>query len=298
MRRCKGERFISVKPNHLIPNLLAGLVLVLWTTCAQAQAHWDQSREIGLNFGTSYYIGDLNPSKHFGTRLQPGAGLTYRENIDRRISIKGSFVYNRVEAYDADSDDPWQQNRNLHFRNDFMEGSVMVEINFWDYQIGTDDKFTPYLTGGLAYYSMEPQAEYNGVWYDLQPLGTEGQGTTEGGQYYTSGGFALPFGAGFKLNVAQVMGISLEWSIRKTWTDHFDDVSGAYADPAVLLDESGPLAVNLADRSLQRSGPNGNNAGMQRGDPGRDDWYAFAYLSLNFRLDKLAGSCFKNIHFH
>lgn len=278
--------------------VLCAVLLTAQNNCFYAQSHWDQSRELGLNAGTSYYIGDLNPSKHFGTRLQWGAGLTYRENISRRISIKGSFMVNRVVAYDADSDDAWQQNRNLHFRNDFMEGSAMVEINFWDYQIGTDDKFTPYLTAGLAYYDMEPQAEYRGVWYDLQPLGTEGQGTSEGTGFYSANGFALPFGAGFKLNVLKVMGISFEWSIRKTWTDYFDDVSGTYIDPALLLDEGGPLAVNLADQSLQRSGPNGNNAGMQRGDPGRDDWYAFAYMSLNFRLDKLKGSCFKNIHFH
>lgn len=283
---------------HTILAVLLAFTASTVCTTASAQSHWDQSREVGLNAGTSYYIGDINPSKHFGTELKFGGGITYRENLSRRISIKGSVMFNRIEAYDSKSSDPWQINRNLHFRNDFVESSLMVEINFWDYQIGTSDAFTPYLTAGLGYFGMQPQAEYKGVWYDLQPMGTEGQGTSGGGEFYASNGLTMPFGVGFKMNIASVLGFSIEWSIRKTWTDHFDDVSGTYVDPALLLDEGGPLVVTMADRSLQPSGPSGNNAGMQRGDPGRDDWYALCYASLNFRLDKLQGSCFKNIHFH
>lgn len=277
--------------------LIIVTVLTLSSTLGLAQRHFQQSREFGLVFGTAYYIGDLNPTKHFGGDLKFGGGIVYRENVNKRIAIKGSVLYNQIQVYDSKSNDAWQQNRNLHFRNHFIEGALMVEVNFFDYQIASNDAITPYLTAGLAYYGSQPQAEYNGVWYDLQPLGTEGQGTTGGLDYYKSNGIALPMGVGLKMNLGRILGFSFEWAIRKTWTDYFDDVSGYYADPTLLLDEGGPLSVFMADRSLQRSGPNGTNAGMQRGDPGKNDWYTFCHASLNLRLDKLPTSCFKNQHF-
>jgi len=40
--------------------------------------------------------------------------------------------------------------------------------------------------------------------------------------------------------------------------------------------------------------PDGNNnAGLQRGDPGRKDLYFFFMGSLNIRIDKKANSCWK-----
>ena len=73
------------------------------------------------------------------------------------------------------------QNRNLHFRNAITEGSVVAEFNYSCYQIGnTKDRFTGYLFAGLSLYSHMPEAEIDGIWYEPQPLGTEGQGTTAG----------------------------------------------------------------------------------------------------------------------
>lgn len=303
--RTKPELYPFYPPMNRAPNIrmtssvyVALIAVCLMVShCAQAQGHWDQSREISISGGTSYYIGDINPDKHFGTRMKFGGGISYRENVNRRVSIRGGVNFHRVEAWDEDSDDPWQVNRNLHFRNDFVEFSLMFEVNFWDYQILTSDRFTPYLTAGIGYYGMQPQALYDGVWFDLQPLGTEGQGTSEGAQFYSANGFSIPMGAGFKMNLTSILGLGVEWTFHKTWTDYFDDVSGYYADPTILLDESGPLSLAMADRSIVQGGPSGSNTGMQRGDPGKNDWFAFCQVSLNIRLDKPPGSCFRNHHF-
>ncbi|MBL0314361.1 MAG: hypothetical protein IPP69_00795 [Flavobacteriales bacterium] len=259
---------------------------------------FEKSKDIGLMAGTSYYIGEINPYKHFGTKLKPGGGIAFRNNFNRRWTLKTSLIYATVEAWDADSDDPWIRNRNLSFRNQVIEGSMVFELNFFNYQLGNDQfPVSPYLFGGLAYFNMRPMAQYKGTWYELQPLGTEGQGTEYGGDKYKTNMFSVPFGAGIKTNLFAVFGFSLEWGVRKTWTDYFDDISGKYVDPGLLADLNGPLAATLSDRSIERELPGnngGNNAGLMRGDPGRKDFYVFCMASLNIRIDKKATSCWEH----
>lgn len=256
---------------------------------------FERSKDIGLLVGSSYYIGEVNPYKHFGTRLNPGGGISFRNNWDRRWGIRGSLLYHSIEAWDEDSDDPWIRNRNLHFKNQIVEGSLQFELNFFPYQLGNKSyPMTPYLFAGVSYFNMRPQANYNGTWYELQPLGTEGQGTIYGGDKYKTSLMSVPFGVGFKTNIWAIFGFSLEWGVRKTWTDYFDDISGKYVSPELLEDESGTLAARLSDTSLQReiADPDGNhNGGLQRGDPGRKDYYFFFMGSLNIRIDKKATTC-------
>ncbi|NQX93217.1 MAG: hypothetical protein HRT74_14040 [Flavobacteriales bacterium] len=255
-----------------------------------------ESKEIGLIGGTSYYIGDINQTRHFGGNLSIAGGVMFRNNIDKRWSVKAQFLVGRFAASDADSDDAWQQNRNLSFRNDIIEAAVQAELNFLPYQIGNkDDRWTPYLFLGAAFYTHRPQAEFNGQWFDLAPLGTEGQGTTEGGEVYNENGIAFPFGAGFKANLFSIVAVSLEWGMRKTYTDYLDDVSGVYVSPTVLAEENGVLSATLADRSLAQEGQFGDNTGQQRGDSGRNDWYSFTTLTLSFRIGKKPTTCWNPI---
>lgn len=273
---------------RIVFSILFFIPVFLW-----AQDRNAPSKEMGLVVGTSYYMGDMNYS-HFGGRLSPGGGLIFRNNFDRRWSFKTSLLYGKIMAYDEDSDDAWQRNRNLHFKNEMIEFSAQMELNYFDYQIGSNTDFiSPYLFLGLSYFSSNPKAEFNGNWYELQPLGTEGQGTSLGEDLYKTNGIAIPMGAGIKVNVYRFIAINIEWGMRRTYTDYLDDVSGTYIDPAVLLAENGRLAVSLADRSIEQSGPNGTNDGMQRGDPGRRDWYNFTNFTLSFRIDKKQGTCWK-----
>ncbi|MBL7944170.1 MAG: hypothetical protein JNM00_15475, partial [Flavobacteriales bacterium] len=132
---------------------LAVCIAICLYGAAQGQTQlskFDRSKEIGLVFGTSYYLGEVNPYRHFGTRLQPGGGLTYRENISKRWSLKAGLLFGQVLAYDSDSRDAWTRNRNLHFRNQFWEGSLQMELNYFNYQIGKKgtENISPYLFAG------------------------------------------------------------------------------------------------------------------------------------------------------
>jgi len=274
------------------------LVMFAASPVSAQKNKFERSKDVGLLWGTSYYIGEVNPYKHFGTRLKSGGGISFRNSFNRRWTLKSSVLYHVIEAWDADSEDPWIRNRNLSFRNQIIEGSVQGELNFFNYQLG-NPKFpiSPYLFAGLGYFRMRPMAEYRGTWYELQPLGTEGQGTEFGAQKYKTNMFSVPFGAGIKMNLFAIFGLSIEWGVRKTWTDYIDDISGKYVDPGLLADLNGELAAMLSDRSLQKEIPNtaGNsNGGLQRGDPGRKDYYFFSMVSLNIRLDRKATSCWEH----
>lgn len=247
--------------------------------------------------GTSYYTGDLNPGAHLAGRKHVAYGGFLRSNLNRRISLRGHVMGGVVEAWDADSDVLWQQNRNLHFRNNITEVGALVEINYIDYQIGAPGtKVCAYLMTGLGLYTHMPQAMLDDEWFDLEPLGTEGQETTWGEAYgvgnYALSGLALPFGFGFKVNLGPFAGFNLEWAIRKTWNDYLDDVSGIYADPLVLIEENGELSAAFADQSLSTPGNRDTNAGLMRGDPGRDDAYGFVTASVTFRVGKKPTTCF------
>ncbi|TVR40190.1 MAG: hypothetical protein EA392_04440 [Cryomorphaceae bacterium] len=251
-----------------------------------------QYSEIGFHGGSSYYIGDLNPYTHFTHYPRFGGGAYVRTNLTDRHAVRFNFLYTSVEAHDEGDVNAWRANRNLHFRSDIIELSMLLEINFFSYEIGDRDRpYTPYVFGGLAYFRMNPQAQFNDRWVELHPLGTEGQNRPNAQNRYALGQFAIPFGMGFKMNISGRVGVALEYGFRMTFTDYLDDVSGTYVDPDLLMTYSGPAAVELADRSLVPGRPDGTNTGMSRGNPDNNDWYAYTNLSITIRLGPVRIKC-------
>jgi hypothetical protein len=249
---------------------------------------FSQSEEFGMFFGTSYYIGDLNPNKHFDQNMNPALGIMYKRNdINMRYAYRFHFMYGKIEAYDIQADDPWQRNRNLNFSSTVLEIAAIIEVNFMKFRPGNVTKLnqTPYLFFGIAGYNFRPQGLYNDRWYDLQALGTEGQGTSENpNRPYRLNQFAIPIGFGFKKNLNQDWAFAIEYGARILFTDYLDDVSGKYANPTVLADEAGVLTPILADRSYQQDIP--NNVGADRGNSLLKDWYFFAGITLSYSFNK------------
>jgi hypothetical protein len=181
--------------------------------------------------------------------------------------------------------------RNLSFKSSIIEFSSQLELNFLPYQTGNDKAyFTPYIFAGIAIFSFNPKAEYDGDWYSLQPLGTEGQGTSATSlKPYSLTKISFPFGIGVKYSIGKNVGIGAEWGLRKTTTDYLDDVSTTYADPLILNAEHGSISALLADRSL--NGKNTEDVGKQRGNSNTKDWYSFAGAFIVFKFNSKAKSC-------
>lgn len=270
------------KPMSRLILFLAALCAFPWTNA--------QVNELGGTIGASYYIGDLNPTKHYPRDTKLAGGLVFRHNFNDRYALRLQGLYGTLQAYDSDAKDTLQLIRNLHFRSRLIEFSALLEINFFKYRFKGKGgrKWTPFVFGGLAFFRANPQAVYNDEWYDLQPLGTEGQGTTArpGTEPYKVDQICIPFGAGLKFNVGRI-DFQLEWGLRRTYTDYIDDVSGTYVDNAQLAFENGPLAAVLADRSgLEQIGF--SNADRARGDVNTRDWYSYSGLSITYIISRFS----------
>ena len=242
--------------------------------------------ELGIMGGGMYYLGDLNPLGNFKQTHFTGS-LFLRQNFNHRLNARYMVTYGKVSGADSLSNVRWNRNRNLSFESDIIEVSGILEINFLPFEPGNKKKYyaTPYLMFGLGLFKMNPRAYYNNNWFELQPLGTEGQGSPLNRKdKYRLTQLCIPVGIGFKGNLTKRLVLGFEYCIRKTFTDYLDDVSGNYADPAQLTKYNGPLATSLADRSLYIE--NMNNSGLNRGNSNFKDWYASANIYIAILLKK------------
>lgn len=251
-----------------------------------AKSQYAPNQEFGILGGGAYYVGDLN-STHFND-LRIAGGITYRKNFDRRLSFKSSFLYSNVHANDANSSDQIDVNRNLHFKSNIMELSGQVEFNFLPYETGNSlYPWSTFIFCGVSIFNYNPKAEASdGKWYELQPLGTEGQGTTFRPHLkkYSLTQFSIPMGGGVKVSINKNFNLIFEYGIRKTFTDYIDDVSTTYAG---IPSEFDNITIELADRSLD--GP--KQAGEERGLSTNKDWYSFSGITLSFKIKNDKKGC-------
>jgi hypothetical protein len=227
-----------------------------------------------------YYIGDLNQTSHFkGT--EPAVGVLYRFNVHSRLALRGNIVVGSFKASDENSRFEVNKNRNLSVHTSIYEAAGGVEFNYWRYQIGHKRyKATTYflVEMGTAYFN--PKTEYNGETVELQPLGTEGQGSQLNNKNrYSRLTFTMPVGLGVRFSLGKRFCLNLEYGIRKTFTDYLDDVGqDYYVNPTELTQQNGSMAGVLSNRSLDQS-RNG-----RRGNSTTKDWYSFAGMMLTFKI--------------
>ena len=269
------------------------VTIVVFSVLTSLAQPVQKSSELGLFLGGSYYIGDLNPLGHFNQFTKPAGGIVFRYNFNSRLAARANAFIGAIEGQDSFSNSPAQHQRNLHFKSDIYELSAQLEFNFLVYKIGDDRQlFSPYVFFGLAWFKFNPQAQLNDNWVDLQPLGTEGQGLPNGAtkRKYKRVDVAIPFGIGIKANLSKNIGISIEWGMRKTFTDYLDDVSKRYYDPAILAARRGAATALLSDPSIGTD-PNFSNVGRQRGNPTTKDWYTFAGIAVTVKLKQKGKKC-------
>ncbi|MEL6358193.1 MAG: DUF6089 family protein [Bacteroidota bacterium] len=237
--------------------------------------------EVGPWAGVSFYQGDLNTNWRFN-RPNLAGGLAARYNFNNRIAARAAFNYGHIEAYDSDSQNPFERVRNLSFQTDIFEGSGQLEFNFLPYIHGSQEYFfTPYVFGGVSVFNFNPQTQTDdGELVELRELGTEGQLR---GQEYQTLSTAFVYGIGIKWDINFEWSLDLFLSARNTNTDYLDDVSTVYPDQSDLLRSRGPIAIELYDRSLDE-GDIGtrDREGEQRGDATNKDNYLFVGLGINY----------------
>lgn len=248
-------------------------------TLAQRSTRWSRS-ELGPIIGGTYYLGDMNQFRQFHY-TQLAGGLIYRFNINSRVSLRGNLLYGSLKGDDASAKSDLLKNRNLNFTSTIYELAGGIEFNYFPFEIGHQRyKGTAYILTELGVFHMDPMTVYDSEKIALQPLGTEGQGSSlSSKKNYSLTQLCIPIGVGARLTLGKWACLSAEIGIRKTFTDYIDDVhSDTYVDPTVLAAENGPIAADLSNRSID-----GSRYG-KRGTSSSNDWYVFSGLMLTFKL--------------
>nr|WP_321407703.1 DUF6089 family protein [uncultured Carboxylicivirga sp.] len=187
--------------------------------------HAQDRLELGGFIGTSYYFGDLNPSRQF-YKLQPALGGIGRYAYSDRLAFKASATIGRISGDYSDESLNFKDLRpsdqqvgrpTYEFNNTIGDLTVQAEFNFlsYDHKYIANTGFTPYLSVGLGtmiYSRKEGDAE----------------NLTTKPTFILS----LPFGVGVKYKVNKWVRLGAEWSFRKTFADDLDYEGPGEIDPS------------------------------------------------------------------
>lgn len=282
-------KFYSMKIK-VLPFLLLCFLLGFQLNTGSAQVNLYKRSFLELKFGVggTIFLGDLGGSNGRGkigvsdfdmSSLRGNTSFGLKINLSNKFSLRGDFFRAQVAGDDKHSGDPSRRDRNLSFRSNITEFSLtaeLVSVNLAKFSRNKTNTFELYSFAGVGWMRFNPQAQYEGKWYDLQPLSTEGQGLVNGKEVYSLNSMVIPFGVGFRKNIAKSTFIGIELSMRKSNTDYIDDVSGTYVSYDVLRENKGEVAANLSNRSLSGR----PNTGSYRGNPNQNDNYSFVQLTI------------------
>jgi hypothetical protein len=149
--------------------------------------------------------------------------------------------------------------RNLSFKSKITDIQLAVEVHPLFFKLYDENQapfWSPYAVVGIGFFTFDPQAELNGVWYRLQPLHLEGQGFAEypDRKPYKLTQLNIPLGIGIRYEVNSSISARLEIIHRILLTDYLDDVSTGYIDPTLfntyLLPAQASIAQQLYDRRI------------------------------------------------
>lgn len=259
--------------------------------------YWSKFKnEFYFSGSATSYLGDLGGGVESGkhslaninmaaTKFAIGAG--FRSKLTEMVTFRADFCYGTASGADSLTENLGRKGRNLSFKTTFLTFSPLVEVYIIPEKFGRGaSPISIYLSSGVRFMYFNPQAEYQGTWYDLQPLGTEGQLAKAGSVTYSRFTVGLPFIAGFKFALPTKGGKTGAWSIgieaTATWlmTDYFDDVSTSYAGVEAVRASSGEIGAILSDRRINSTG----GGGGIRGNPNHNDWLGMASLMISKQL--------------
>lgn len=265
------------------------ITIYLLFLCSAVNAQeFDKSPTLTLFTGMINYQGDLNPNSFTFRHSNFCPALVIRKPLNRWFTARAGIAIGRIEAADRYNRD-YLKPRNLSFYNTITELHMGLEINVLDI---TTKHFSPYMFGGGALFHSNPWTYDNaGKKTYLRPLSTEGEGLPEYPDQPVYGLYqlALAFGGGFRIRINDYINVGVEFSQRKSFTDHIDDVSTYFPDKDVLLRERGAKAVELSYRGDEV--PGGSQVfpqhGEQRGTPSEMDWYYFLGATVEMKFSAL-----------
>jgi hypothetical protein len=293
----------------MIKSFILLTLFILSTVTAYAQRWKSERHSLVLDAGISHFMGDLgggtkDAAHFFGVRdldfssTRPVASLKYRFRVLEPLSVKAGVTWAILSADDAASGSEGRKLRNLSFTSQIYQFSLHGEYYFVKEKANPRYSFSSlhsirnisaYAFTGISVFYFNPQAELDGTKYDLQPLGTEGQGIGDNPPLYNQIAIGWPVGLGAKYRLNNKISIGLEISNTFTNSDYIDDAHGSYYDNAAISATYGPIAAELADRHIDASGnpqapyPSGT---LHRGGNSYNDAFIFTVVTVTYLLKR------------
>jgi hypothetical protein len=194
-----------------------------------------RSADYGISAGITTYLGEINPANLFH-KPGPAVSLFYRYNFNPRQAIRANLLGGYLSARDQNL--KYTSDQALHsFSGILGELGVTYEYNFFPYSTFRSRyvDYTPYIAAGAAVSFV-----YNHNATEHLPFPS------------------IPFSAGFKVNVANHIGIEFEYGFRKTFYDKFDG----------LYELTDPVTHEPVDHSWIHN----------------NDWYSFMGVSITWKM--------------
>ena len=276
---------------------------------ADAQ-RWKRYRwETIYGIGVANFLGELGGANQVGTNYlkdydwkatRPAIMVGMRFKQTQQISHKANLTFGIVAGDDAWTTETYRKLRNLNFRAPILELGYNFEFYLKKEKRGHRFKLRgvrglrnmgiyPYGFFGVSGFLFDPWGRVAGDWRRLKPLTTEGQGISPSRSHYSLVQIAIPLGVGIKYAIDRRWLVSIEYGIRKTFTDYIDDVSQTYvpADELYNNNKYGNIAVLAADPT--EGTWTGASSGQARGDATDNDSYMFLIIGANYKLKTTRG---------
>lgn len=205
--------------------------LILTTSVVSAQLY-----EVGAFLGGSNYIGDIGPTTYINPNTIAVGGVA-KFNFTPRITFRGTLIYTNLLMDDSKSNNDFRSSRGLYRRNNILDASAGIEFSFFKYSMSkVGFSQTPYIIaqlGAVNYAMISDDATSKRV---------------------TS--LVIPFGFGYKMRLAENVGIALETTVRYTLKDVIDGNNHNIGDP------------------------------YNFGNPNSDDWYVFTGITIVYAFGR------------
>ena len=234
--------------------------------------------ELGISLGASHYFGDLNNRFLNGSAISWMFGLKARYWLNDHVSLSGQLSKLNLRGSDASDKTGNLSPRGLSFTTQVYDLNLLCQYNLPLFRVGyASDLVKMGVATGVSAYYFNPRGKYQGKWYNLRELGTEGQ--TINGSPYPKFSFGIPMAVTLRYPLSSNLNLEGFLSFEFCFTDYFDDVSdGPYPDPAQLRAANG----SNGDAAVYLSDPTGlGKTRPVRGAPQKDDYSNFG-ISLMY----------------
>lgn len=259
---------------------------LIFSTGAYAQnlLGWQlHDRYFSVFAGTGWtgYKGELTNNAPFSEGLSHfNVGVEAR--LYTRVGARIQLTRYTIDGSDDNAaDSSANRQRNLSFISKNWEWQVQGVYYFFKYNRKYHSRRTyePYVAAGFGKTYFNPQADFQGTRYELQPLGTENT-------FYSKSSWIIPVSLGVKAKLNEFFNLSLDLGYRFTFTGYLDDVSNIYGGPF----PDGDIRQSLSNRKgevgiINREAFESFIPGTKRGN-GTNDGYFLINLNIELYLPR------------